>query len=78
MPLIPILICEIFDMWGIDFMGPFPSSFDKTTLIFYLQLIMFLRVKAKATRTNDVKTIVNFIKTHIFIKFVIPQAMISD
>jgi hypothetical protein len=25
MPLNPILIIEIFDVWGIDFMGPFPS-----------------------------------------------------
>ena len=24
MPLTPILIIEIFDCWGIDFMGPFP------------------------------------------------------
>ena len=22
----PILIVEIFDVWGIDFMGPFPPS----------------------------------------------------
>ena len=27
MPLNPILIIEIFDCWGIDFMGPFPPSF---------------------------------------------------
>ena len=27
MPLNPILEIEIFDCWGIDFMGPFPSSF---------------------------------------------------
>ena len=27
MPLNPILIIEMFDCWGIDFMGPFPSSF---------------------------------------------------
>ena len=26
MPLIPILIIEIFDCWGLDFMGPFPPS----------------------------------------------------
>ena len=25
MPLTPILIIEIFDCWGLDFMGPFPS-----------------------------------------------------
>ena len=27
MPLNPILVVELFDVWGIDFMGPFPSSF---------------------------------------------------
>ncbi|GJY24630.1 reverse transcriptase domain-containing protein [Tanacetum coccineum] len=26
MPQNSIQVCEIFDMWGIDFMGPFPSS----------------------------------------------------
>ena len=27
MPLNPIFVIEIFDCWGIDFMGPFPPSF---------------------------------------------------
>ena len=27
MPLNPILVVELFDVWGIDFMGPFPTSF---------------------------------------------------
>ena len=27
MPLNPILIVDVFDVWGIDFMGPFPMSF---------------------------------------------------
>ena len=27
MPLNPILVVELFDVWGIDFMGPFPHSF---------------------------------------------------
>jgi hypothetical protein len=27
MPLNPILVVEIFDVWGIDFMGSFPNSF---------------------------------------------------
>ena len=27
MPLTPILIIEIFDCWGLDFMGPFPPSY---------------------------------------------------
>ena len=27
MPLNPILVVELFDVWGIDFMGPFPTPF---------------------------------------------------
>ena len=27
MPLNPILVVDLFDVWGIDFMGPFPASF---------------------------------------------------
>jgi len=27
MPLSPILIVEVFDVWAIDFMGPFLPSF---------------------------------------------------
>ena len=27
MPLNPILVVDLFDVWGIDFMGPFPVSF---------------------------------------------------
>jgi hypothetical protein len=27
MPLNPILVVEIFDVWGINFMGPFLNSF---------------------------------------------------
>ncbi|CAM8895033.1 unnamed protein product [Rhodiola kirilowii] len=27
MPQVPILVNDVFDIWGIDFMGPFPASF---------------------------------------------------
>ena len=37
MPLNPILVIEIFDCWGIDFMGPFPPSFG----FFFFFLIKF-------------------------------------
>ena len=30
---------QIFDVWGIDFMGPFPPSFGNLYIL--LQLIMF-------------------------------------
>ena len=33
MPLNPILIVDIFDVWGIDFMGPFPMSFGNSYIL---------------------------------------------
>ena len=33
MPLSNILEVEIFDMWGIDFMGPFPQSFGNLYIL---------------------------------------------
>jgi hypothetical protein len=33
MPLTNILVSEIFDVWGIDFMGPFPSSFSNLYIL---------------------------------------------
>ena len=32
MPLNPILKIELFDVWGIDFMGPFPNSFGRNRI----------------------------------------------
>ena len=33
MPLNPILVVELFDVWGIDFMGPFPTSYGHTYIL---------------------------------------------
>ena len=33
MPMKPILEVEIFDSWGIDFMGPFPPSDGKEYIL---------------------------------------------
>ena len=33
MPLNPILEVEIFDVWGIDFMGPFLSSYSNKYIL---------------------------------------------
>ena len=35
-------------------------------------------VEAMATHTVDAKVIVGFIKSHIFTRFIVPKAMISD
>ena len=54
MPQQPMLSCEIFDVWGIDFMGPFPVSFG---FIYILLAVDYVSkwVEAKATRTDDSK-----------------------
>ena len=33
MPQNPILEVEVFDVWGIDFMGPFPSSYGNEYIL---------------------------------------------
>ena len=35
-------------------------------------------IEAKATRTNDAKVVLDFVRTHIFDRFGIPKAIISD
>lgn len=72
MPLTPILICEIFYVLGIDFMGPF-SFFGNSNILLVVDYVSKW-VEAKVTRLDDGKTVVKFIKSHIFIQF----AMISD
>ena len=33
MPLNPILVVELFDVWGIDFMGPFPTYYGHAYIL---------------------------------------------
>ncbi|BBN69597.1 transposable element gene [Prunus dulcis] len=77
MPLNNILVVELFDVWGIDFMGPFPSSFG---YIYILVAVDYVSkwVEAIATRTNDHKVVLNFLKDMIFTRFGTPRAIISD
>ncbi|KAH9686136.1 hypothetical protein KPL70_014249 [Citrus sinensis] len=77
MPQSPILIVEIFYVWGIDFMGPFPSSFGNLYIVLTVDYVSKW-VEAKATRTNDSKVVVDFIKSNIFTRFGTPKAIISD
>ena len=76
MPQTPILIVEIFDVWGMDFMGPFPS-FGNLYILFVVDYVSKW-VEAKATRTNDLKVVLDFVKTNIFARFGILRVIISD
>ncbi|CAN6583778.1 unnamed protein product [Malus baccata var. baccata] len=65
MPQVSILNVEIFDVWGIDFMGHFPSSYGFTYIFLAVDYVSKW-VEAKATRTNDSKVVADFIRTNIF------------
>ncbi|CAN6566303.1 unnamed protein product [Malus baccata var. baccata] len=74
---VSILNVEIFDVWGIDFMGPFPSSFGFMYILLAVDYVSKW-VKAKATRTNDSTVVADFIRTNIFARFGMPRVIISD
>ena len=73
----PNLIIEIFDCWGIDFMGPFPPSCGYLYILLSVDYVSKW-VEAISTRTNDHKVVLKFIKEHIFSRFRTPRAIISD
>nr|GFA78292.1 reverse transcriptase domain-containing protein [Tanacetum cinerariifolium] len=76
MPQNFIQICEIFDVWGIDFMGPFPSS--KRNKYILVPVDYFSKwFEAKALPTNDARVVVKFLKS-LFSQFGTPKAIISD
>lgn len=77
MSLHSILVCEIFDVWGIDFMSPFPSSCNNVYILLVIDYLLRW-VEAKATRTNDAKVVVDVVESHIFVTYGMPRVMISD
>src|SRR5256886_8684168 len=77
MPLNPILIIDLFDIWGIDFMGIFPNSFGNLYILVGVDYVSKW-VEARAFKTNDHRTVVQFLKENIFSRFGTPRAIISD
>ncbi|GJT07269.1 reverse transcriptase domain-containing protein [Tanacetum coccineum] len=76
MPQNSIQVCEIFDVWGIDFMGPFPSSRGNKCILVAVDYLSKW-VKAKALPTNDARVVVKFLKS-LFARFGTPRAIISN
>ncbi|GJY70929.1 reverse transcriptase domain-containing protein [Tanacetum coccineum] len=69
-------VCEIFDIWGIDFMGLFPSSRGNKYILVAVDYLSKW-VEAKALPTNDARVVVKFLKS-LFARFRTPRAIISD
>nr|GEU99547.1 reverse transcriptase domain-containing protein [Tanacetum cinerariifolium] len=76
MPQNFIQVCEIFDIWGIDFMGPFPSSRGNKYILVAIDYLSKW-VEAKALPTNDARVVCKFLKSH-FSRYGTPRAIISD
>nr|GEX71198.1 reverse transcriptase domain-containing protein [Tanacetum cinerariifolium] len=76
MPQNSIQICEIFDVWGIDFMGPFLSSRGNRYILVAVDYLSKW-IEAKALPTNDARVVCKFLKS-LFARFGAPRAIISD
>src|SRR3954471_13763386 len=61
MPLNTILEVKIFDVWRVDFMGPF-SSFGPNKYILVAVDYVSKWVEAMATPTHDARVVVKFLK----------------
>ncbi|RVW44164.1 hypothetical protein CK203_089409 [Vitis vinifera] len=73
MPLNPILIVDIFYVWGIDFMRPFPMSFGYS---YILVGVDYVSKWVEAVPCKH-KWFLSFSK-NIFSRFGVPKAIISD
>ena len=76
-PMHTILEVELFDLWGMDFMGPFPPSFNNLYILLAVDYVSKW-VKAIPTRTNDARAMAQFLLSHIFSRFDTPRALIVD
>ncbi|GJT63098.1 reverse transcriptase domain-containing protein [Tanacetum coccineum] len=76
MPLNNIQVCEIFDIWGIDFIGPFPKL-HKFEYILVVVDYVSKWAEAQALPTNDARVVITFLKK-LFCRFEMPKALISD
>ena len=71
MPLNLILEIEIFECWGIDFMGPFLSSFGFLHILVAVDYVL-KRIEVIFSRNSDSKTMVKFLRENVLSQFGIP------
>ncbi|GJX56826.1 reverse transcriptase domain-containing protein [Tanacetum coccineum] len=69
-------VCEVFDVWGLDFMGPFLDSRGNKYILVAVDYVSKW-VEAQALPINDARVVVKFLKG-LFARFGVPKALISD
>ena len=72
MSLNNILEVELFDVWGTDFIGPFPSSFGNQYILVDVDYISKW-VEAGAFPANDAKVVTRFLKKNIFTRLALRE-----
>ena len=77
MPLNNIQEVEIFVVWGIDFIGLFPPSFEKLYILLVVDYVSKW-VEAIATEKNDAKIVVQFIHRNILTWFGAPRCILNN
>jgi hypothetical protein len=77
MPMRSILVFDIFDVLGIDFMGPFPNSYGNLYILVAVDYVSKW-MEAIATKTNYHKVVCKFVQTNTFSRFGVPHVIISD
>nr|GEX11565.1 hypothetical protein [Tanacetum cinerariifolium] len=76
MPQNNFQVCDVFDIWGLDFMGPFPYSKGNKCILVVVDSVSKW-VKAQALPTNDARVVIKFLK-RLFARYGVPKALISD
>ncbi|CAM8959499.1 unnamed protein product [Rhodiola kirilowii] len=77
MPQKGILEVEVFDVWGIDFMGPLPSSQGNCFTLVAVDYVSKW-VEAIACPSCDAKVVIKMFKKIIFPRFGVPRVVLSD
>ena len=77
MPLHGILVVQLFDVWRIDFMGLFSSSFGNLYILLAVDYVSKW-VEAAACPKNDANTVLEFLQRNILSRFGTPKTIISD
>ncbi|GKB13200.1 reverse transcriptase domain-containing protein [Tanacetum coccineum] len=70
-----IQVCDVFDIWGLDFMGPFPNSKGNKYILVAVDYVSKW-VKAQALPTNDSCVVIKFLR-RLFARFGVPKALIT-
>jgi hypothetical protein len=77
MPLKYNLQIDIFDVWGIDFMGPLKNSFEYEYILVMVDYVSKW-VEAMPCRKASTEESITMIKSVIFPRFGTPRILISD